>query len=1008
MKLATYKFLSLVFLSGYIFFLSENLTYAQAKSWKGTITIPTYGFESDINPKFWAMDAGAKRSGPIIYPYTMQDHLLRKLENVTYKALFVENEYLKVTMLPELGGRIYSVLDKTTNKDMFYLNKVIKPSMIAMRGAFISGGVEWNSGPQNHTITTMSPVNGIVGQDADGTAFIEVSNLEQSLRTTWVVRVSLHPGKAFLDESIRMFNPTDAVNPYYFWNNTAFVQLPGTRFIYPMRLGTDHGGEQFFNWPVDKGKDLTWTKNYEGGTSIFAVNAAYDFFGAYDVDLDQGIVQVANHHEHPGKKAWTWGTGEYGRISQESLTDDGTKYIEVQSGPLPTQADFGMFAPGGSIAWRECWYPVHGLGDGFEFANEKAAFNIKKDEKGIQLIIIATEKVPGAVCKVITDDKVTKYDNVNLSPNATTTLDLGLLPQTFTIVLEKPEGMELAKFEIPLRIPEVTPPTPPSYNKKSTDSLSVDETYLKAQRTDRNLDRSGARRLYETALSKDPLHLTSLRDLGILDFEAGQYVKASERFSKAVNQIPNDDGLAWYFLGLCNLKKGDIEGAIRCGFKASRCLGTIALGYDLAGRGNMLKKNVPEALNLFERAEVADKNDPRIFNHLLLAKYANGKRVEAGKLAKERIQQYPSELTPKFVSAIAENNPGREINVTTSFLGEKDFEIMESSFAFSNLGLFYEAIQVLESSCVNNIPAEKQNPMVLYQLAYLNSKIGNMVKASAYLGKASKTYQDFVFASRTEEEEALKYALSVNPNDAHANYQLGNLYANYGRLDEAAELWNKAVANNPSMSIPWRNLGIYYRTQKKDHQKSESAFKSAIKARPYDQTLYRDLAMELTDNNKRAEAITLLEKMPVKGVRRSDVVLDLAQYYMDEQKFDETLTLLKNTPYFVNAEGSSITWEIFNKANVSKGIALFNQKKYKAALSSFETAMTFPEYLNVGKSDSNPTAKAWYWKGKSLQAMGKQKEAINAWKTGSELPKGRGEQNEFIALCRTALDKQSK
>ena len=104
-----------------------------------------------------------------------------------------------------------------------------------------------------------------------------------------------------------MFNPTDAVNPYYFWNNTAFPQVAGTRFIYPMRLGTDHGGEKFFNWPVNEGKDLTWTKNYTDGTSIFAVNAAYDFFGAYDVDSDRGMVQVANHHEHPGKKSLDMG-----------------------------------------------------------------------------------------------------------------------------------------------------------------------------------------------------------------------------------------------------------------------------------------------------------------------------------------------------------------------------------------------------------------------------------------------------------------------------------------------------------------------------------------------------------------------------------------------------------------------------------------------------------------------------------------------------------------------------
>jgi len=130
----------------------------------------------------------------------MQDHLSRTKSERTYKALFLENQYLKVTCLPELGGRLHSVLDKTTGEPTFYLNRVIKPSMIGMRGAWISGGVEWNAGPQGHTVTCVSPVNGLIGKNADGSAYIEISNLEQTLRTHWTVRVTLHPGKAYLDE----------------------------------------------------------------------------------------------------------------------------------------------------------------------------------------------------------------------------------------------------------------------------------------------------------------------------------------------------------------------------------------------------------------------------------------------------------------------------------------------------------------------------------------------------------------------------------------------------------------------------------------------------------------------------------------------------------------------------------------------------------------------------------------------------------------------------------------
>ena len=140
-----------------------QVLYSQVKAWEGTITIPTYGWEDDVNPKFWAMEAGAKGAttvkASITYPYNMQDHLSRKLEKVTYKAIFLENEYLKITCLPELGGRLHSVFDKTSNQEAFHKNEVIKPSMIAMRGGFISGGIEWNAGPQVHTVTILSPVD---------------------------------------------------------------------------------------------------------------------------------------------------------------------------------------------------------------------------------------------------------------------------------------------------------------------------------------------------------------------------------------------------------------------------------------------------------------------------------------------------------------------------------------------------------------------------------------------------------------------------------------------------------------------------------------------------------------------------------------------------------------------------------------------------------------------------------------------------------------------------------
>ena len=980
-----------------------QVLYSQVKAWEGTITIPTYGWEDDVNPKFWAMEAGAKGAttvkASITYPYNMQDHLSRKLEKVTYKAIFLENEYLKITCLPELGGRLHSVFDKTSNREAFHKNEVIKPSMIAMRGGFISGGIEWNAGPQVHTVTILSPVDVFYAENEDGSAYIEISNLEKSLRTKWTVRVTLHPGKALLDEDIRIYNPTDAMNPYYFWNCTAFPQLKGTRFIYPMSRGTDHFGIKYFDWPINEGIDLSWTKNYIEAASIFAVDCAYDFFGAYDVDLDRGIVQVANHNEHLGKKAWTWGQGEYGRVSMKNLGDKDPEYIEVQSGPLQTQSDYGLLSPGASISWKEYWYPIHGLSTGFEFATEKVAIQTNHIKSNISISLISTEIIKGAKCILMAGEKEIQRKVIDLSPSSSVRVDMNKSSfDTVTVLLETNEGDVLAIFQTPLPLPSVDPIQPASYVNREDVTLSVEENFLKAEKFDRALDRIKARKYYNAALRSDSLHLASLRNLAILDFESGKYEVAASQLIKALKQIPNDDGLAWYFLGLSHLKEKNIDAAQACGFKASRCSGTVARGYDLVGRSYMLENKYDEAEKYFQKAYLSDLNDPLIYHHYLLAVYVGGKKEKALALASKRIEEYPTELTTRFLLAISErgNNSIAEIR---DFLGEDDFQILETSLVFSRLGLVKEAIQILELGCVESSSADDQNHLIQYQLGYLNYLIGDHNKAAGYLKEASANYQDFNLVSRPEMEETLLYALRVNPEDAVASYQLGNLYANFGRLIEAEKYWEMATVSDPSMSIPWRNLGLYYWVVNNDHKKSESSYRSAINARPLDQTLYRDLAKVLVDNNKRKETIILLEKMKYKGVKRSDVIIDLAQYYLDDKRYDECIDLLSSVSYFVNWEGSSITWNIFNMANVKKGILLYEQDNYGSALEAFEKALTFPENLGVGQSHRTEEAMAWFWKGKTLLIMGDNEEAMIAWKAGASSINGSERQNRYINLC---------
>lgn len=985
-----------------------GLGWAKAKAWEGTITIPTYGWAEDVNPKFWALEDRVKLSttvkGAIVYPYTMQDHLYRTKEDRTYRALFLENEYLKVTCLPELGGRLHSVLDKTTGQETFHLNNVIKPSMIAMRGAFISGGVEWNAGPQVHTVTILSPVDALVGTDADGAAYLEVSNLEKTLRTRWTVRVTLPPGRAYLDEQIRIFNPVDAINPYYFWNCTAFSAKAGTRFIYPMTLGTDHNGVEFFNWPIHEGKDLSWLKNYETWASIFSVDCIFDFFGAYDVDADRGVVQVADHYELSGKKAWTWGTWDFGLVSQKNLTDDDGPYIEVQSGPLPTQSDYGMLQPRQEVAWREWWYPVHGLGEGFEFATKDLAVQTGREDETLQLRMIATGKFRGASCVISQEGKELLTERLDLSPEAPCVVNLAPMPQApVDVTIMTRQGDVLASFTTPLPIPKVTLPPRSKVMAKSDAELTLNETYLKALKYDLATNRKKAREYYEKALTEDPGYSPALRGLAVLDIEAALCEDAVPRLKMALDRDP-DDGLAWYFLGVSHLRLGQEKDALRCARQAARCSGTGSLAFDLAGRAHAARGQTAMALEAFAKAERLNPRDAKARDHRLLALYAAGDKRLAFKQAERIVSERPTDLVPRALMALRDQKRmDRFANEARAFVGEDDFEMLEASLVFAETGLAAEAEKLLSAVCVEAAPEAQRRALPLYYLAYFASLQDDAVSARDYLQRAAQTHKDFEFPSRPETLDVLRYAVRENPNDASAHLHIGNLYTHLGRTEEAVDHWQKAAQLNPSLSVAHRNLGLYAWATEEDLPKAERYYREAIVVRPKDQTLYRDLAEILLARGKRDAAIEVLESTPSDKLRRADIVVMLAQVYSDEQRYTDAIDLLEATPYFVNWEGQTVTWNLFHGAHVKRGRQRYEKKDFEAALDDFEAALTYPENIGVGRSNEPQEATAQYWRGKALQSLNRLDEARSAWKLGAAGAEKSGEQNESRELCRVAL-----
>jgi tetratricopeptide (TPR) repeat protein len=480
--------------------------------------------------------------------------------------------------------------------------------------------------------------------------------------------------------------------------------------------------------------------------------------------------------------------------------------------------------------------------------------------------------------------------------------------------------------------------------------------------------------------------------------------------------------LSWYFLGVSHLRLKNEPEALNCAYQAARLLGTGSLGYDLAGRAYMRLRDYAKAVDAFEKAVLLNPQDTKTRDHLLLALYAAGQRESAYKRAGQIIAKDPTDLVPRALVALeGQKQMSRFVRLVRDFVGEGEFEMLQTSLVFAELGLLDEATKLLHATCVEAVPAppaggpqDKCGPLPLYYLAYFSSLAqADETPARAYLKQAAATYKDYVFPSCPEELEVLQYAVHENPGDAYAYLHLGNLYGHLGRLDEAAQHWRKAGELNPSLSIALRNLGLYAWAVEEDLVKAEQLYRKAIAARSGDQTLYRDLADILLAAKNRPEAVKVLESTPAsvgaglppqeRGMRRADVIIMLAQAYLDERRYADCIDLLESTPYFVNWEGQTVTWDIFHKAHIERGQQRFEEGKFEGALQDFQAALTYPANIGVGRSNKPQEATAQYWKGKALQALGRLDEARSAWQAGAAGPEGSDQQNKYRELCKEGL-----
>ena len=357
--------------------------------WHEDVIIPTYEIgQPEKNPIFLEKRVYQGSSG-VVYPYPVIEKIADEKHDKTYKAVFLENEYIKIMVLPELGGRVQMAYDKIKQRHFIYYNQVIKPALVGLTGPWISGGIEFNW-PQHHRPSTFLPVDHTIEHNADGSVTVWVSENEKMFHQKGMAGFTLHPGKAYLEIKGKLYNPTPVPQTFLWWANPAVAVNEYYQSVFPPDVHAvfDHGKRDVSTFPIatgtyykidySAGVDISNYKNIPVPTSYMAINSEFNFVGGYENDTQAGVLHVANHHISPGKKQWTWGNGDFGKAWDRNLTDEDGPYIELMAGVFTdNQPDFTWLNPYEEKTFTQYFLPYRELGV-VKNASQDVLMNLEK------------------------------------------------------------------------------------------------------------------------------------------------------------------------------------------------------------------------------------------------------------------------------------------------------------------------------------------------------------------------------------------------------------------------------------------------------------------------------------------------------------------------------------------------------------------------------------------------------------------------------------------------------
>ncbi len=970
-------------------------------------TIPTYlSGAPDPNPMFYFGRQSQGAEGRT-YPYPLYDNLTNQRSEKSYHLVYLENEFVRIAIAPEMGGRLFSALDKTNGYDFVYHQHVIKPALIGLIGAWISGGIEWNI-PHHHRASTFLPVQWRAEENPDGSKTVWVGELEVRHRMRWAVGYTLHPGSSVLECSVRIVNRTPAFNTMLCFANLAVNANENYQIIFPpsTQWVTFHSKNQFSEWPVSHqryagsdftaGVDVSWYKNHLNSNSMFAWNYQDDFFAGYDHGREAGTLSVTDHHVVPGKKFWTWGSGPRGRMWDEILTDTDGPYIELMVGAYSdNQPDYSWLQPFETRAFTMNWYPFRDIG-GVKNANLDAAVNLDVQDGMANFGFNTTREFGTAVARLTAGDKVLSEEKIAISPakpyRKKIAVPAGIDPHDVRASLSA-DGRELVAYA-PVRLVPMPQPAPYAPPPAPKDIANDEELFLAGQRADQfhspTLD---ADPFWIEALRRDPGDIEANTGMGRLALRRAQFADAEKYFRTALARLTASyttpkNAEPFYHLGLALQAQGKTDAAIDAFYKAAwsqewKSPAYFSLAEIAAARGDFAR-----ALDFAGQSLDANALNLRAYGLKAAALRHLGRAAEA----RETVKFAQHKTDPLDARLLAEQwLAGDKTAALANTLNQHPQNAQELAAEFADSGLWRDGADVLDATIAAATDKTKVSPLVYYYRAEFAEKLGDAKQAAEQRRLARAASPEYVFPFEAEEIGVLRAAIAADPQDARAPYFLGNLLFDW-QPAEAIALWEKSAALDPAFPIAWRNLAQAY-----SHQPGDDARAKAIACLEKAVALGENYPTHFAELDQLYEAagapvekrLALLEQHQSAVMKKDEGLASLIGLKTFAGKPDEAIALLQGRTFSIWEGGTRFnTGQAWTDAHVARALQRFAAKHYADALADLEIALKFPANLRANENAAgfSRQPEISYWIGCAHDALGHVDQAKQAWTDAANPP----------------------